>query len=252
MKNITAVVDWIRQSHAVVGFTGAGISTGSGIPDFRGPNGVWAKYRTIMFDDFRANPADREEYWRQKVESWPVIRDAAPNDGHRFFNRLAADGRLLGLITQNIDGLHAKAGLSADRIVRLHGWLQEVVCLSCGRTIDMDDACGRVERGEAAPNCTVCGGLLKPATISFGQSLRQADLRRAADLAVRCDLFIAAGSSLVVQPAAGFPALAKENRARLVIVNNRATPLDRLADAVIRGDITTVFREMDRLLQGYI
>lgn len=249
MKDIATVVDWIRQSKAVTGFTGAGISTGSGIPDFRSPDGVWARNRTIMFDEFLANREDRVEYWRQKVESWPAIRDARPNDGHRFFAGLAADGLLLGLITQNIDGLHEKSGLNPKKIVRLHGWMHEAVCLSCGLAISMDEACERVKKGETALLCESCGGLLKPATISFGQRLRETDLQRAAALSAKCDLFIAVGSSLVVQPAAGFPAIAGEHGARLVIVNKTATPLDTLADAVIRDDISAVLGAISGLLR---
>lgn len=248
-NDIETVADWIRRSRAITGFTGAGISTGSGIPDFRSPDGVWARNRTIMFDEFLANHEDREEYWRQKLEIWPAIRDARPNDGHRFFAELAAEGRLLGLITQNIDGLHEKSGLDTEKLVRLHGWLQEAVCLSCGLTISMDQACERVRKGEAAPTCESCGSLLKPATISFGQRLRETALQKAASLSAKCDLFIAAGSSLVVQPAAAFPAMAREHGARLVIVNNAPTPLDRLADAVIRDDISAVFRDISGLLR---
>ena len=249
MPDLHHVADWIRQSKGITGFTGAGISTGSGIPDFRSPDGVWAKNRTVLFEEFLANREDRVEYWRQKAAVWPAIRDARPNDGHRFFTELAGAGRLLGLITQNIDGLHEKSGFPPEKIVRLHGWMNEAVCLSCNRAVSMDDACERVNKGDRAPLCVSCGGLLKPATISFGQSLKPDDLQRAASLAAGCDLFIAAGSSLVVQPAAGFPAIAKQNRARLVIVNNTATPLDKLADAVIRDDISAVFRDIAGLLQ---
>ena len=249
-NNIAIVADWINQSTAITGFTGAGISTGSGIPDFRSPDGVWARNRTVQFDEFLSNYEDRVEYWRQKVESWPAIRDARPNDGHRFFAELAAAGRLLGLITQNIDGLHEKSGLNPDKIVRLHGWLHEAICLDCGQSVSMNDACDRVKKGEKTPRCESCGGLMKPATISFGQRLREGDLRRAAALSAKCDLFIAAGSSLVVQPAAGFPAIARENGARLVIVNNTATPLDGLADAVIRDDISGACRDILALTRG--
>ncbi len=249
-NDIATVADWIRQSTAITGFTGAGISTGSGIPDFRSPDGVWARNRTVMFDAFLNNHEDRVEYWRQKVESWPAIRDAQPNDGHRFFTGLAAEGRLLGLITQNIDGLHEKSGLAPDKIVRLHGWLHEAACLACSLSVPMDDVCERVKRGDEAPTCESCGGLMKPATISFGQSLREKDLQRAAALSAKCDLFIAVGSSLVVQPAAGFPVIAKQQGARLVIVNNTATPLDGLADAVVRDDISGVFGDILKLSQA--
>ncbi|MFP4445436.1 MAG: SIR2 family NAD-dependent protein deacylase [Desulfosudaceae bacterium] len=244
MTGIDEVAHWISQSQKITGFTGAGISTGSGIPDFRSPDGVWARNRTVMFDDFLAAESERVEYWRQKLESWPAIRDARPNAGHRFFADLDAAGRLLGLITQNIDGLHEKSGVRPERIIRLHGWMNEAVCLSCGQAIDMDEACRRVRNESPAPLCEACGGLLKPATISFGQSLKPADLERAATWSLKCDLFVAVGSSLVVQPAAGFPVMAKKNGARLVIINQTATPLDRQADAVIREDISEVLERI--------
>ncbi len=248
MEKLDEIAGCIKESNKVLGFTGAGVSTASGIPDFRSPDGFWAKNRTIMFDDFVANYEDRVEYWRQKAESWPQIRDSRPNIAHRFFYDLEKSGRLLAVITQNIDGLHEKSGISPDKIVRLHGWLNEAVCLSCRQTIAMDEACRRVREEFPAPVCRECGGLLKPATISFGQRLRPRDLERAAGLSAECDLFLAVGSSLVVQPAAGFPELAKKNGARLVIVNKTATPLDRLADVVVQADIGTVFSALaDRL-----
>ncbi|MFW5989395.1 MAG: SIR2 family NAD-dependent protein deacylase [Desulfosudaceae bacterium] len=248
MTVIDEVAGWIKESKKITGFTGAGISTGSGIPDFRSPDGVWARNRTVMFDDFLANQADRVEYWRQKLESWPPIRDARPNAGHRFFCGLEEAGRLLGVITQNIDGLHEKSGLNPDRIVRLHGWMNEAVCLSCGQALDMEEACRRVKEESPAPSCGFCGGLLKPATISFGQQLNQADLERAASLAVKSDLFVVVGSSLVVQPAAGFPMLAVKNGARLVIINQTATPLDKQADAVIHDDSSQVLQAIGDLI----
>ncbi len=250
MTTIKSLSHWIRQSRKVVGFTGAGISTASGIPDFRSPDGVWARNRTVQFQDFVANRADRIEYWRQKLESWPAIRDAEPNHGHHFFADLQKQNRLLGLITQNIDGLHEKSGVPEEAIIRLHGWLHTAVCLSCGEEISMDDACERVRAEDPAPVCHGCGGLLKPATISFGQRLRPADLDRAGALSARCDLFLAVGSSLIVQPAAGFPALAKKNGARLVIINKTATPLDEMADAVIRNDISETFHAVRRFLDS--
>ncbi|MDY6904236.1 MAG: Sir2 family NAD-dependent protein deacetylase [Thermodesulfobacteriota bacterium] len=243
MVPLTDVAEWIRESRKIVGFTGAGISTNSGIPDFRSPGGVWAKNKTIMFQDFVDNYEDRVTYWQQKAAIWPDMRDASPNNAHLFFAELDRAGNLMGLITQNIDGLHERSGVDMEKIVRLHGWMGEAVCLSCGAGISMDEACDRV-RHEPAPVCDQCGGLLKPATISFGQRLRESDLNRAAALSAKCDLFIVVGSSLVVQPAAGFPEIAKKNKARLVIVNNAATPLDSLADAVIREDIGVAFERL--------
>ena len=248
MAVIEKVANWIKESRKIVGFTGAGISTNSGIPDFRSPHGVWSKNRTVTFQEFVENRSDRIEYWRQKLESWPDIRDARPNSGHLFFTKLEQQGRLLGLITQNIDGLHTKSGLSKEKIIQLHGWTNTAACLSCGAEISMDKACELVKNKDPAPVCQECSGLLKPATISFGQSLRKTDLDQAASWSAKCDLFIAVGSSLVVQPAAGFPLLARQNGARLVIVNHSTTPLDKKAGAVIREDISEVFQKISDLM----
>ena len=227
--------DLVRNATRIVGFTGAGISTESGIPDFRSPGGVWANNRTVMFDEFVRNQEDRIEYWRQKVAAWPEMRDASPNDGHAAFASLHARGKLLAMITQNIDGLFQKSGLPAQSIVELHGTTVDVTCLTCRDMTLMEAAFQRIKAGELAPQCLKCGGILKPNTISFGQNLNTDDLRRADVLCLEADLMIAAGSSLVVQPAAGFPVLAKRNGARLIIVNDTETPLDSIADIVLRG-----------------
>jgi NAD-dependent deacetylase len=230
----------IAASSRVVGFTGAGISTESGIPDFRSPNGVWAKYRTVYFDEFVASRDARVEYWRQKVENWPHVRDAQPNAGHGFFVTLQQAGKLRALITQNIDGLHQRAGLPRQSVIELHGTTTEAVCLSCGDRTASEEAVARVHAGELAPECRLCGGYLKPATISFGQAMPEQEMRRASAATLDCDVFIAVGSSLVVYPAAGFPSLAKEHGAMLVIVNRDPTPLDVIADLVIHGEIGKV------------
>lgn len=229
--------DWIAENRSVAGFTGAGISTESGIPDFRSPNGVWARNRTVYFQEFLDNEADRIEYWRQKVESWPAMRDAAPNPGHLAFAELARQGKLLAMITQNIDGLHQRSGLDSELILELHGTTTEAACLGCGGRISMDEAVDRVVNGEPAPSCTHCGGLLKPATVSFGQSLPLEVLDRSRQAALSCDVFLAVGSSLVVEPAASLPLLAKQSGARLIILNRTETPLDGIADLVIRDEI---------------
>jgi NAD-dependent deacetylase len=230
----------IAASRRVVGFTGAGISTESGIPDFRSPNGVWAKYRTVYFDEFVSSREARMEYWRQKVENWPHVRDAQPNAGHSFFVALQQADKLRALITQNIDGLHQRAGLPRESVIELHGTTIEAVCLSCGDRVPSEDAVARVHAGELAPECRLCGGYLKPATVSFGQAMPEVEMRRATAAALDCDVFIAVGSSLVVYPAAGFPSLAKEHGATLVIINRDPTPLDAIADLVIHGEIGSV------------
>ena len=228
---------WIGESCSVTGFTGAGISTESGIPDFRSPNGVWARNRTVYFQEFLNNEADRIEYWRQKVEGWPAMRDATPNPGHLAFVELARQGKLLAMITQNIDGLHRRSGLDSQLIMELHGTTAEAACLDCDRRISMDEAVERVEKGECAPRCTHCRGLLKPATISFGQPLPREVLDRCRLAVQSCEIFLAVGSSLMVEPAASLPLLAKQSGAKLIILNRTETPLDGFADLVIRDEI---------------
>ena len=233
-----------RSASRIVGFTGAGISTESGIPDFRSPDGVWAKFETVYFDDFLANEESRVEYWRQKALLWPGMRDAAPNAGHDAFVRLFRREKLTLLITQNIDGLHQRSGLPREAVCELHGTNTEAACLSCEDRIPFDEAFRRVENGEPAPRCRRCGGLLKPATISFGQALSPEVLARATDAARDCDLFLAVGSSLVVHPAAALPVVARQAGARLVIVNREPTPVDELADLVLRGEIGEVLADL--------
>jgi NAD-dependent deacetylase len=231
---------WIEQAANIVGFTGAGISTESGIPDFRSPNGVWSRNRTVYFDDFVRSEQERIEYWRQKVESWPDMRAAKPNAGHAAFVELARQGKLKAMITQNIDGLHQASGLDPALILELHGNGTVSGCLSCGDRTPIDDAIERIGQGERAPRCRHCNGLLKPATISFGQTLSQDVLGSCQHAAEACEVFLAVGSSLVVYPAAALPVVAKRAGARLIIVNRTETPLDEVADLVIHDEIGKV------------
>lgn len=235
---------WLAAAQRVAGFTGAGISTESGIPDFRSPNGVWARNRTVYFDEFVSNREDRIEYWRQKVETWPGMRDAVPNAGHRAFVTLEKQGKLRAMITQNIDGLHRRAGQDLSLIIELHGTMVEAACLSCGRRVPMDEAVKRVEAGDPAPECETCGGYLKPATISFGQAMPEDAMKRATAASLDCDVFLSVGSSLVVHPAAGFPLLAKRSGAKLIIINRTSTPLDEIADLVLNQEIGVVLPQM--------
>ena len=230
----------------IVGFTGAGISTESGVPDFRSPNGVWAQNRTVDFQEFVSSEAGRIEYWRQKIAAWPAMREAQPNAGHYAFVELHRQGRLDALITQNIERLHQRSGLPAGKVLELHGTTTEAVCLTCGDRITSDEACRRVEGGEKAPRCRPCGGLLKPATISFGQAMPHDVMLRAQVAAETCDLLLAVGSSLVVEPAASIPRVARQAGARLIIVNRDPTPLDGIADAVVHGEIGAVLPELVR------
>ena len=242
--SVEAARQWITEAKSIVGFSGAGISTESGIPDFRSPNGVWARNRTVYFDEFLRNEEDRIEYWRQKVESWPDMRDAEPNAGHFAFVELARQGKLKALITQNIDRLHQRAGLFGEMVLELHGTTTEVVCLSCGDRVDMNEAVQRVLDGERAPQCRACRGYLKPATISFGQAMPEDVLAAAKRASESCDVFLAVGSSLVVQPAASLPLLAKHVRAKLIIINRTETPLDPIADLVVHDEIGKVLPAM--------
>ncbi len=225
----------LAGSSRIVGFTGAGISTESGIPDFRSPNGVWAKNRMIEYGEFVASRAARIESWQQKVTMWPEMRDALPNAGHRTFAELERLGRLRAMITQNIDGLHQRSGSS--NVIELHGTAIEAACLTCGERISMDQAVARVRAGEVAPECHVCGGLIKAATISFGQAMPALAMRSAVEASQDCDVFLAVGSSLVVYPAASLPEIAKQSGAALIIVNRTPTPLDEMADLVLNEEI---------------
>ena len=233
--NFSEAIALIAQSDRIVGFTGAGISTESGIPDFRSPGGIWANNRMIEYQEFITSRAGRIEYWRQKVAMWPEMRDAQPNAGHRALAELERQGKLTAMITQNIDGLHQRAG--SRNVIELHGTTVEVDCLSCHMRISMDEATERVEAGDPAPECEICGGLLKPATISFGQSMPAREMEMAIAACYDCEVFLAVGSSLVVYPAASMPELAKRNGAALIIINRTPTPLDGIADLVLNEEI---------------
>ena len=235
---------WINAASRVVGFTGAGISTESGVSDFRSPNGVWARNRTVYYQEFISNEEDRIEAWRQKVESWPEMRDAKPNSGHMALVELYRAGKLSAMITQNIERLHQRSGIPGEIVFELHGTTTEAMCLTCGDRIDMEEAVARVEGGEKAPLCRKCGGLLNPATVSFGQPMPVRVVLAAQQAAESCDLFLAVGSSLVVQPAASLPVIAKNAGAKLIIVNREETPVDSVADLVLHGEIGDILPVM--------
>lgn len=232
---LTEAINLIARSSQIVGFTGAGISTESGIPDFRSPGGVWANNRMIEYSEFVNSRAGRIEYWRQKAAMWPEMRDAKPNAGHKAFVELERRGKLQAMITQNIDGLHQRAG--SANVIELHGTSVEAECLTCHARISMDQALQRVAEGDIAPECDACGGYLKPATISFGQAMPVIEMQRAIQACRNCDVFLAVGSSLVVYPAATLPELAKQSGAKLIIINRTSTPLDGIADLVVNEEI---------------
>jgi NAD-dependent deacetylase len=218
-------------------FTGAGISTESGIPDFRSPGGIWAKYRPIEFQEFLASKAAQREYWNRKFATHGAVVQAEPNQGHLAVAELVKRGKASVVITQNIDGLHQASGIPADRVIELHGNTTYAHCLDCGREYDLEPIRQAFLADEILPVCKQCGGVVKTATISFGQAMPEAAMQRANEETLACDLFLAIGSSLTVYPAAGFPALAKESRAGLVIINREPTGLDDLADLVIHAEI---------------
>jgi NAD-dependent deacetylase len=232
----------------VTALTGAGISTDSGIPDFRGPNGVWTRdpgaAATVTLQAYRADPDVRRRAWRGRREhpAWT----AEPNDAHRALVALERAGRLHAIVTQNIDGLHQRAGSDPARVIEIHGTLFEVECLGCGARGAMRDALARVDAGEADPPCLDCGGILKSATISFGQAMNGTSLRAAVEAAAGCDLLLAVGTSLTVHPAAGLVDVARRAGARVVIVNGSPTPYDEVADAVVREPIGTVLPALVR------
>jgi NAD-dependent deacetylase len=222
-----------------VAFSGAGISTESGIPDFRGPKGIWTKMRPIELQEFLRDPSARREYWRRKIESYPRMRDAEPNEGHKALARLYSAGRLKTMITQNIDGLHQKAGIPAERVIELHGSNAYIRCLDCRRRYEWEAVLPFFEKHRApsmeCPRCGDCGGWLKPATISFGQAMPEQETRKAFAEAAKADLLITVGTSLQVFPAAGIPGQTRGNGGIVAIINNQATALDHEAEILLRG-----------------
>jgi len=241
-SNFEQVTHWLASSRTAVVLTGAGISTESGIPDFRSPGGVWSKYRTVLFDEFMNSADGRYEYWRQKCEMHREFGAAQPNAGHRVLAAWEAAGRIRGVITQNIDGLHQMAG--SRRVLELHGTARQAACLDCAARFDIEPFIAQFRESDAVPDCPECGGRLKHATISFGQMLPQDVLMEATRWSRDADLMLAIGSSLVVTPAADLPRIAKERGARLVIINRDPTPLDRIADATICGSIGEIVTEL--------
>jgi NAD-dependent deacetylase len=239
VTDLNAARRLVDAASRIVVLTGAGISTESGIPDFRGPQGLWTRdpkaEKMATLQHYVADPDVRRLAWQSRLESpaWT----AEPNAGHRALVHLERRGKLHTLITQNVDGLHVMAGSSPERVIEIHGTMREVTCLACGQRAPMERALARVRAGEEDPPCRTCGGILKSATISFGQGLVQDDLLRAQRAAERCDLLLTVGTKLSVYPIAGVVPIAREAGARVVIVNAEPTDMDRLADAVLRGQI---------------
>jgi NAD-dependent deacetylase len=236
----------VQEAKKILVFVGAGLSTESGIPDFRSPGGLWSKYdpSDFYYDRILSDEGARKKYWKMSTESYEIMKDAVPNRAHLAIKALEDARKLVAVVTQNIDHLHHKAGNSPEKIIEIHGTSFSVSCLNCGKGYDRDEIEERIRRGEEVPYCDECSGILKPDTISFGQAMPQDKVTRAVVHARECDLCIAAGSSLVVYPAASIPVYAVESGAKLIIVNREETPLDSRADLVIHESVSKALGEM--------
>ena len=238
---VTSLKAMLASARVVLPFTGAGISTECGIPDFRSPGGFWTKYRPIPFEEFLNSQEARNESWRRRFAIGDEFGQAVPGRGHRALASLYRVGKIPAVVTQNIDNLHQDSGVAQEHVVELHGNTTYALCLECAQRFELAWVRARMEAGNGcAPDCSACGGLIKTATISFGQTMPDAAMRRAREFTLACDVFLAIGSSLVVWPAAGFPLMAKENGAQLVIMNREPTEFDDIADLVVRDDIGSV------------
>ena len=248
MDKLKAFHDLVRAASHGVAFTGAGISTESGIPDYRGPQGVWNTETPVYYQDFMANREARVRAWQRGVRMFHRCGAAQPNDGHLIITELQRRSHIATVITQNIDGLHLDAG--NVNVIELHGTNRYAACQHCSREWQTVEIIARVEKGDEAPECDDCGGPIKARTISFGQGMPEKEMRLATEATLKADLYISIGSSLVVEPAASFPVLAKQSGASLVIVNAQPTPLDDIADIVIREPIGETMRKLLRQLPG--
>jgi len=235
MDDIQRLADAIRSAHAGVAFTGAGISTESGIPDFRSPGGVWSRNKPVMYDDFLRSRSERVRYWEMRRQLYRECEAAEPNSGHYAIAKLEGLGRIVAVITQNIDGLHQDAG--SRRVLELHGTNRSVACIACGKEWPPAEVVAMLDAGDDAPDCDECDAPLKSKTISFGQAMPEQTMADAGRLSMDADVYLAIGSSLVVEPAASLPRVAKQSGATLIILNKTPTPLDPIADLVIREPI---------------
>ena len=245
---IQQLVGLIRSSRRAVIFTGAGMSTESGIPDFRSPGGIWTKMMPVEFQDYVRDPEARRVSWQRRFEMEDTWNAVQPNDGHRAVAELVAQGRVSHVITQNIDALHQAAGVPDGQVIELHGNTHYAKCLDCGRRVEIPDIRAHFDVHGEAPDCAGCGGIVKTATISFGQPMPQDEMLRAEAATLACDLMLVMGSSLAVYPAAGFPLMAKRGGARLAILNRDETPQDRFADLVVNAGIGPTMRAVIDLL----
>jgi len=236
-EDADALARLLAMSRRTVVFTGAGISTESGIPDFRSPGGIWTKMMPINFDEFVRSAAMRRESWRRRFEMEDTWNKVLPNVGHKAVAELVAAGKVSHVITQNIDNLHQASGVPDEKIIELHGNTRYAKCLTCNTRCEIADIQKSFEKTGEPPDCLMCGGIIKTATISFGQAMPEEEMARAQRATLACDLFLVIGSSLVVYPAAGFPLIAKRNGAKLVILNREATEQEPFADLALHGEI---------------
>ena len=246
-SDIAALASLLREARRGVVFTGAGISTESGIPDFRSPGGIWTKMMPVHFQDYVSDPEARRVSWERRFEMEATWNSVAPNDGHRAVARLVEKGHIGHVITQNIDNLHQASGVPDVQVIELHGNTRHAKCLTCNTRVEIADIKSHFEKHGDAPDCRLCGGIVKTATISFGQAMPEGEMARAEAASLKADLFLVLGSSLSVYPAAAFPLLAKRCGARLVILNRDETEQDPYADLVIHGEIGPV---MTAVLKG--
>jgi NAD-dependent deacetylase len=246
---IRQIANKIKQGGKNVVFTGAGISTESGIPDYRSQGGIWDKFRPVYFDEFMSSRDSREEYWRRWVALYQGITEALPNAAHMALARLEQMGLLQAVITQNIDGLHQASGMADENIIELHGNTCRIRCMSCRNISPIDEVQQRLAAGDMAPECD-CGGFLKPDTISFGQAMPVTEVERAAALSQKCDFFLVVGSTLLVQPAAHMPIYAKNGGAFLAIINLSETPCDEMCDVLIRGKAGDLMQQIVKKIES--
>lgn len=242
-EKIKLVAKKIKESKHLVVFTGAGISTESGIPDYRSQGGIWDKFKPVYFDEFMSSEKSRIKYWEQRLDMEKSLSVSKPNAGHKSLAKLHDRGILKALITQNIDGLHEASGIPKEKIIELHGNTRRVRCMRCKKLISWEEAMVMIDAGEKAPACS-CGGFLKPDTISFGQAMPVEETQRAAMLSSKSDVFIVVGSTLLVQPAALMPEYAKNAGSFLVIINLSETPYDNVCDVLIRGKAGEVLKKI--------
>ncbi len=239
-------VSLVRESRRMIAFTGAGISTESGLSDFRSPGGVWDRYRVVTYQEFVRSHEARVEFWTMKRDFFAELREAKPNKAHLALAALERKGKLKGVITQNIDGLHQMAGNSPEQVIELHGTNRKAHCLACGKVWPIEEIQTRLESGDLDPQCDACSGLIKPSTISFGQAMPEEAMARAYDLASHCDLLLMIGSSLQVAPASSIPPLAHQAGAKLIFINRTETPWDEIASVLFREGVGEV---MDGILE---